>query len=50
MNKLFEVYANALIRCYGKKGEELKVQQIKNIPWFTKDPVYGSERGPVLDV
>lgn len=35
--------------CYGKKGEEKKMEEIKKLPWFTKDPVYGSE-GPVLDV
>jgi uncharacterized protein YjlB len=35
--------------CYGKKGEEAKVQGIKNLSWFEKDPVYG-DKGPVLDV
>ncbi|KAF9878807.1 hypothetical protein CkaCkLH20_03707 [Colletotrichum karsti] len=35
--------------CYGKKGEERKVQSISKVDWFTKDPVYGSS-GPVLDV
>jgi len=34
---------------YGKPGEEKKVQNIKDVAWFTKDPVYGDE-GPVLDV
>jgi len=35
--------------CYGKKGEEKKVQGIRELGWFEKDPVYGDE-GPVLDV
>lgn len=35
--------------CYGKKGEESKVEQIKDVKWFTKDPVYGEE-GPTLEV
>jgi uncharacterized protein YjlB len=35
--------------CYGKKGEEGKVEGIKNMGWFERDPVYG-EKGPVLDV
>ncbi|EMC96684.1 hypothetical protein BAUCODRAFT_69404 [Baudoinia panamericana UAMH 10762] len=35
--------------CYGKPGEEGKVAKIKNLPWFTRDPVYGDE-GPVLNV
>ncbi|GAB7359015.1 hypothetical protein MBLNU230_g5088t1 [Neophaeotheca triangularis] len=35
--------------CYGKKGEEGKVQGIKRLGWFERDPVYGSE-GPVLEV
>ncbi|KAI0172700.1 RmlC-like cupin domain-containing protein [Hypoxylon sp. FL1284] len=35
--------------CYGKKGEEAKVQNISRISWFDKDPVYG-ENGPVLEV
>lgn len=34
--------------CYGKKGEETKVQGIAKIPWFIRDPVYGDE-GPVLE-
>jgi uncharacterized protein YjlB len=33
--------------CYGKKGEEEKVDSIKRLKWFTKDPIYGDE-GPVL--
>lgn len=35
--------------CYGKKGEEGKVQGIKGLRWFERDPVYGDE-GPVLGV
>ncbi|KIW08728.1 uncharacterized protein PV09_00670 [Verruconis gallopava] len=34
--------------CYGKPGEEPKVSRIKQIEWFKRDPIYGSE-GPVLD-
>lgn len=35
--------------CYGKAGEEGKVQGIENVGWFTKDPLCGEE-GPVLNV
>lgn len=35
--------------CYGKKGEEVKVEGIQRLAWFEKDPVYGNE-GPALDV
>jgi len=35
--------------CYGKAGEEKKIEGIKGLPWFERDPVYGDE-GPVLDV
>lgn len=31
--------------CYGKKGEEAKVQAIAQLAWFERDPVYGDE-GP----
>lgn len=34
--------------CYGKHGEESMINNIKNLPWFSKDPIYGDE-GPVLD-
>ncbi|KAI0101165.1 hypothetical protein F4814DRAFT_453087 [Daldinia grandis] len=34
--------------CYGKKGEEVKIRGIQNLPWFEKDPIYGS-KGPVLE-
>ncbi|KAI1472601.1 RmlC-like cupin domain-containing protein [Daldinia caldariorum] len=34
--------------CYGKKGEEAKIQNIQNLPWFEKDPIYG-DKGPVLE-
>ncbi|KAJ9133866.1 Cupin domain-containing protein [Pleurostoma richardsiae] len=35
--------------CYGKKGEEAKVQGIKSLPWFDRDPMYGGE-GPTLEL
>ncbi|KAM3423624.1 hypothetical protein BST61_g1047 [Cercospora zeina] len=35
--------------CYGREGEEGKVEGIKELGWFVKDPVYG-DRGPALDV
>ncbi|KAI1502020.1 RmlC-like cupin domain-containing protein [Biscogniauxia marginata] len=35
--------------CYGKKGEEAKLQNIETLSWFQKDPIYGNQ-GPVLDV
>ena len=35
--------------CYGKEGEEAKVETIRGVAWFGRDPVYGEE-GPVLDV
>ncbi|KAK8023517.1 hypothetical protein PG993_011583 [Apiospora rasikravindrae] len=35
--------------CYGKEGEEAKVEGINRLAWFEKDPVYGEE-GPALDV
>lgn len=36
--------------CYGKgsKGEEEKVNRIKGLKWFERDPIYG-DQGPVLD-
>ena len=40
---------NSWDMCYGKKGEESKIEGIKDLGWFEKDPVYG-EKGPVLDV
>ncbi|UKZ81124.1 hypothetical protein TrVFT333_008894 [Trichoderma virens FT-333] len=33
--------------CYGKHGEESIINNIKDLPWFSKDPIYGDE-GPVL--
>lgn len=33
--------------CYGRPGEEAKVQQISQIPWFDRDPFYGDD-GPAL--
>ncbi|ETS82052.1 hypothetical protein PFICI_07054 [Pestalotiopsis fici W106-1] len=35
--------------CYGQRGEESQVKSIENLPWFTRDPVYG-DRGPALDL
>lgn len=35
--------------CYGKEGEERKVEGIKSLAWFTHDPIYG-DKGPSLDV
>ena len=35
--------------CYGQAGEEAKIEKIRDLPWFTRDPVYG-DKGPVLDV
>lgn len=35
--------------CYGREGEEGKVEGIKGLAWFEKDPVYG-DKGPVLEV
>ncbi|KAF2245568.1 hypothetical protein BU26DRAFT_433082 [Trematosphaeria pertusa] len=33
--------------CYGKSGEEAKAENVKNVKWFDKDPLYGDD-GPVL--
>ncbi|GKT44707.1 uncharacterized protein ColSpa_04888 [Colletotrichum spaethianum] len=33
--------------CYGKKGEEAKVEGIGGVAWFAKDPVYG-DHGPAV--
>ena len=35
--------------CYGNKGEEEKIESIKELRWFQKDPIYGHE-GPALEV
>jgi uncharacterized protein YjlB len=35
--------------CYGTEDEAEKVEKIKDLGWFDKDPIYGSE-GPALDV
>ncbi|KAL2108542.1 hypothetical protein VUR80DRAFT_3705 [Thermomyces stellatus] len=35
--------------CYGRKGEEDRINGIKGLDWFSKDPVYG-EQGPCLEV
>ena len=34
--------------CYGTEREERKIQGIKSLGWFEKDPIYGEE-GPVLE-
>ena len=34
--------------CYGQEDEQSKIEAIKDLPWFERDPVYG-EQGPVLD-
>jgi uncharacterized protein YjlB len=31
--------------CYGKKGEEDKVEKIHDLAWLENDPLYGNE-GP----
>lgn len=33
--------------CYGREDERDRVSRIKDLGWFTKDPIYGDE-GPVL--
>ncbi|KAH7904530.1 RmlC-like cupin domain-containing protein [Hygrophoropsis aurantiaca] len=35
--------------CYGREDEGSKIEEIKNLPWFGKDPIYGDE-GPALEV
>jgi uncharacterized protein YjlB len=35
--------------CYGRDGEQDKIEGIRRLGWFERDPVYGDE-GPVLDV
>jgi uncharacterized protein YjlB len=34
--------------CYGKAGEEKKIQTITSLGYFEKDPLYG-DQGPVLE-
>ncbi|KAI1455532.1 RmlC-like cupin domain-containing protein [Annulohypoxylon moriforme] len=34
--------------CYGKRGEEDKMESIRTLPWFERDPIYG-DTGPVLE-
>ena len=34
---------------YGEEGEEGRIEGIKRLEWFERDPVYG-DRGPVVDV
>jgi len=33
--------------CYGQPGEEGKIRNIQDLPWFYRDPLYGDD-GPVL--
>lgn len=35
--------------CYGRSGEEGKVQGIQHVEWFKRDPLYG-EDGPALHI
>lgn len=35
--------------CYGQPGEEEHVANIKSLPWFTRDPLYG-DGGPAVKV
>jgi uncharacterized protein YjlB len=35
--------------CYGTELEAEKVEQIKNLGWFARDPICGNE-GPAFDV
>lgn len=35
--------------CYGMSGEDDKINNIRTLPWFTQDPIFG-EHGPALDV
>ncbi|KXJ89521.1 RmlC-like cupin domain-containing protein [Microdochium bolleyi] len=34
--------------CYGKAGEEEKVEAIRDLGWFTRDPIYGDD-GPATE-
>ena len=33
--------------CYGRKGEEEKIEGIRQLRWFRRDPVYGDD-GPAV--
>lgn len=35
--------------CSGKTGEEQKIEKIRSLSWFKKDPLYGDD-GPARDV
>ncbi|KAJ5097175.1 hypothetical protein N7456_007896 [Penicillium angulare] len=35
--------------CYGRAGEERKVEAIRDLSWFNQDPLYGSD-GPAMHV
>ncbi|KFH43916.1 hypothetical protein ACRE_053130 [Hapsidospora chrysogenum ATCC 11550] len=44
----YPVDAETWDMCYGEPGEEDKVEGIKKLAWFTRDPIYGDE-GPTLE-
>jgi uncharacterized protein YjlB len=44
----YPVDAETWDMCYGEAGEEEKVEGIKKLAWFTRDPIYGDE-GPTLE-
>jgi uncharacterized protein YjlB len=35
--------------CYGREDEKANIEDIKDLGWFDKDPIYGDE-GPTLQV
>ncbi|MCJ1386915.1 hypothetical protein MMC17_010043 [Xylographa soralifera] len=35
--------------CYGREEEKEKIEGIRKLEWFDRDPIYGQE-GPVLDI
>ena len=43
----YPVGAPAWDMCYGAEGEETKLQSIKDLEWFDRDPIYGDE-GPAI--
>jgi uncharacterized protein YjlB len=45
----YPVGAEGWDMCYGKEEEKGKIEGIKALAWFERDPVYGDE-GPVLRV
>ncbi|KAL3954759.1 hypothetical protein ACCO45_010322 [Purpureocillium lilacinum] len=44
----YPVGAPAWDMCYGRGGEETRLEGIRKLGWFDRDPIYGDE-GPVLD-